>query len=216
MMDSMRGSETEPLSNMKREVEVEHCLLDIIMKRALLIFIFLMIFCGCNNNKESSFSNYEHYDLTGKNIIYHSYFDNNNITNRYAIADITPESYESLLYGLFYQISNDDYILIDKIESDQAMEYICKFQEDKLYVLKTGPEDSGNYEYTLNHEKIVKKKLKFEFSRGFIIRNIKDINKDEIYFYALTNDEETDDSIYVDLKCSLSNYKCELNDQQYN
>ena len=73
-------------------------------------------------------------------------------------------------------------------------------------------ETPGNYEYTLNQEKITKKELIFEFSKGFITRSIKDVNNNEIYYYALINDDSSNNNINVELICSLSTYKCELNE----
>lgn len=180
------------------------------MKRVLLIFISLIILCGCNDKSKNDFSNYEHYNLNGKDVIYHKYIDNNNLTHRYAIADITPDAYEISQYGLFYQISADDYILIDRIESTEKKENISIFYENKLYVISMG-ENPGNFEYTLNREKLEKKELNFKFSKGFLTRNIEKVKEDEIYYYALSNDDLTGNSTYIELKCSLSTYKCELN-----
>lgn len=180
------------------------------MKRLLLILILGICLCGCNKENKNNFSNFEHYDLSGKDAIYHTYVDNN-VMHKYAIADITPDSYELSVYGLFYQVSDNDYILLDKIESTGIKEDIGKFYENKLYVISMG-DTSGNYEYTLNQEKITKEELVFEFSEGFLARSIKDVNKNEIYYKVLTNDENTGSSISVLLRCSLSTYKCEISE----
>ncbi|HIS91133.1 MAG TPA: hypothetical protein IAC20_05695 [Candidatus Faecisoma merdavium] len=181
------------------------------MKKTLLIFVFIIFLCGCNNANENKFSNYEHYDLSGKNLIKYNFVDKNNIMQNYAIADITPDSYEISVYGLFYQVSENDYILLDKIQSNKSKEDIIRFQYNKLYVIGMG-ETPGNYEYILNQEKITKKELIFEFSKGFIIRSIKDVKDNEIYYYALINEDSSNNNINVELICSLSTYKCELND----
>ena len=180
------------------------------MRMLFVILILVICLCGCNNENKNNFSNFEHYDLSKKDAIYHTYV-NNNVMNKYAIADITPDSYEMSVCGLFYQVSDNDYVLLDKIESTAVMDDISKFYENKLYVIGMG-DTPGNYEYTLNQEKITKKELVFEFSKGFLARSIKNVNKNEIYYKVLTNDEDTSNSISIVLRCSLSTYKCETSE----
>lgn len=180
------------------------------MRMLFVILILGICLCGCNNENKNNFSNFEHYDLSKKDAIYHTYADNN-VMNKYAIADITPDSYEMSVYGLFYQVSDNDYVLLDKIESTAIMDDISKFYENKLYVIGMG-DTPGNYEYTLNQEKITKKELVFDFSKGFLARSIKDVNKNEIYYKVLTNDEDTSSSISIVLRCSLSTYKCKTSE----
>ncbi|MDD4706099.1 MAG: hypothetical protein PHS24_02665 [Bacilli bacterium] len=150
--------------------------------------------------------------MSGKDIFTYTYTPEYGVNNTYAIADITPEKSEISIRGLFYKISSDDYILLDKIESSDyrtsANDEYNVFYGNKLYAI-------GKYsspliaEYTLNYEKIVKKELKFEIPetpKGLLIATIDHIQDNYIYLSAFAGYG----SDYEIIKCSLYTYKCEL------
>lgn len=179
------------------------------MRKVIIILLLLVIVSGCGILENNRFSSYKHYDLINEDIMVHSYVDNENITRKYAIADITTKSSEAIIYGLFYQVDKNDYILLETLEISGNANDAIKFHGNHLYTINTGT-NSGNFEYVLDAEKIKKTKLTFEFSSGFLTRSIQNVTGNEIYYYAYTNDETSGNSINVKLKCSLSTYKCEL------
>lgn len=181
------------------------------MKKTLIVFILLLTICGCSNKTENRYDDFEHSNLSGKDIISYTNIDDDGLQHKYAIADITPDSHEIFIYGLFYQISSDDFILLTKIESSIQKEYVTKFYGNKLYVLDQNG-DAYNIEYTLDKEKISKKELNFNFYKGFAPYSINDIQENYIYYSAHTNDDSTGSSISVKIKCSLNTYECELNE----
>ena len=165
---------------------------------------------------ENKYSGYEHYGLTEKNAyIYTFHHDDGKRT--YAISDITPEEYETYLEGIFYEVNEDDYILIEKFDtpnrtikegSISTYHYSNYFYtnnnlEDKLITLR-----STNYvmEYTLKEEKIEKKEINFDYSQINSIPFLKRIEKIEdeyIYFMAQNKNNEE-----LNIKCSLKDYIC--------
>ncbi|HIQ90190.1 MAG TPA: hypothetical protein IAB27_00985 [Candidatus Coprosoma intestinipullorum] len=171
--------------------------------KIFLLSITLILLGGCGSDQ---FKDYEHYDLKGKEVIpYTVHYDDGDAN--YAIADVTKEyKYTELsLYGLFYQVSQDDYILLDTFTPKSSIDSSVKFYNDKLYVITIGA-DSGNYVYNLNKSKYKKEKLKFNFDDHFELTSIKEIENNEIYFsgieYSKTNNKVT-------YRCSLDNDKCE-------
>lgn len=181
------------------------------MKKIVMLLILLLTLSGCNNKNENKYDDFEHHDLSEKDIISYIYIDDDGLQDKYAVADITPKSHEIFVYGLFYQISSDDFILLTKIESSIQKEYATKFYENKLYVLDQSG-DTYNIEYTFDKEKITKKELNFKFYKDFVPYSINDIKENSIYYSAHTNDDSTGYSISIKIKCSLDNYKCELSE----
>ena len=107
------------------------------MKKLILMSIMLLCLTGCNN--EELYADYEHYDLKDKELQYYNCLDDEHIKRTYVVADITPEEYESKLRGLFYQVDEDDYILLDKIDlyyydEGHSRTYNAMY-DNKLYVL---------------------------------------------------------------------------------
>lgn len=184
------------------------------MKKVILLSLFLLCLGGCGGKK--LYADYEHYDLKGKEVQYYECLDDEHIKRTYAVADITPENYESKLRGLFYQVGEDDYILLDKIDlyyydEGHSRSYNAMY-DNKLYVLGE-PESEDIYGdvivYTLNREDFTIKEIDFDFSSlpdkvDLAYRKIKNVDNSYIYFYsAFMNDDD-----YV--KCSLEDYKCEI------
>lgn len=180
------------------------------MKKYCFVLFLMMFICGCDNDNGNELDNYEHYDLRNQyNLITYSYVDENNHTHLYKIADITPEKSEEIINGLFYKISNDDYILIDKIKScNSSSEYKIKkynyFYNNKLYVNRC----SGGVvlEYTLSGINIEKKNLLSKFDSKLMLSSIEKVDDDYVYY---TGYESISGPIHT-TRCSIKNYKCEL------
>lgn len=175
------------------------------MKNLFLLFISLIL-CGCSlgvENIKKSFENYEHYNINDRDlVIYKIYDEENNIEDIYAIAEFAPKENKSSVYGLFYQIAKDDYILLDEIYQLRFIENIVKFYENKLYVLK----DGGIDEYKFDKEKIDKRELKLlRPNSQFIFESLDNIQDGYIFISGEVFLEHIDRS----LKCSLKTYECE-------
>ena len=171
-----------------------------ILALILLCFIFLT---GCGDK----YKNFEHYDLKDKDIMaYTVHFDNGEAN--YAIADISDiVGYTEIqVYGLFYQVSENDYILIDQFSLRNSPEDSVKLYNDELYVLTQG-EDGGSYVYKLNKEKFSKKSIQFKATDIVGPTMIEDIKDGEIYLFGMTFDGKS--NISANFKCSLDTYKCE-------
>ncbi|MDD2518740.1 MAG: hypothetical protein PHG18_02505 [Bacilli bacterium] len=185
-------------------------------KKILISLLSLLTIVLCSTlagyDDKDKYTDYEHYNLNGKDILTYTYVLEYGVNNTYAIADITPEKSEIDIRGLFYKISSDDYILLDKIESSDhhksTSDKYNVFYGNKLFAIGNGSSPLIA-EYTLNYEKIVKKELKFEMPEtpnGLLIRNIDHIKDDYIYLSAFAGYG----SDYEITKCSLDTYKCEL------
>ena len=173
-------------------------------KRILGLFLVcFMFFTGCGDK----YKDYEHYDLKDKDIKdYTVHFDDGDAI--YAIADITDiaQSAEMQVYGLFYQVSENDYILIDQFSLRNSPEDSVKLYNDELYVLTKG-EDGGSYVYKLNKEKFSKKSIQFKATDIVGPTMIEDIKDGEIYLFGMTFDGKS--NISANFKCSLETYECE-------
>lgn len=175
--------------------------------------IMLLCLTGCS--EEELYADYEHYDLKDKELEYYNCLDDEHIKRTYVVADITPEEYESKLRGLFYQVGEDDYILLDKIDlyyydETNSRAYNAMY-DNKLYVLgRPESEDiDGNIiVYTLNREEFSIKEIDFDFSSlpdniDLDYREIKNVDNNYIYF----NNYSMEDNAYI--KCSLKDDICE-------
>lgn len=187
----------------------------------LIVYIFLCSSCAKPKNR---FDEFEHFDLKNKNInSYNFYYDDSIAT--YAIADITFERHdEGGINGLFYKIADNDYILLDEIESCDNQDELYKYEkynyfysddsnnQNKLFVNRC----LGNLllEYTLEGEDFKKVELKFDTSKisnnpleHVIINHIEKVEQQNIYYNAkITNTNNYD----ITIICSLSTYECEL------
>lgn len=179
------------------------------MKKIFMLLIGVILVCGCQN-KENNYDSFKHYELNQSQKDYYNYIDKNGKTEVYVIADITPENYEYKLDGLFYEISNNDYILLDEIENNNSKVFQ---HENKLYV--TACNSMCHYEYTLDKEKTSKKELNFKVSevgKQLTLYEAIDLKDNNIYYRAKMYDSSIDETYwgkeYV-LKCDLKTYKCE-------
>lgn len=98
-----------------------------------------MILCGCENKKSDK---YEHYQLNDSCYNKYVYVSDKNKEEIYALKDMTEEEYQSVVTGLFYKVGNDDYILLDRLESSFKDAFnekkVYQFYQDKLYGLGSG------------------------------------------------------------------------------
>lgn len=179
-----------------------------IIVAGILAFSFINIFFGIVKQfDKDEYEGYEHYNLNNlerEPNYYTLYSEERNNLELYAYGDISKEKNYLMmsLYGLFYNVAKDDYILLDTMDPGIQTGV---FKDDKLYV--TGGELNKIYEYTLNGVKTSKKELKFNYIKNFVPRGIK-VDDENIYLYAETSGETTAIG-YIDLKCSLVNYNCE-------
>ena len=193
------------------------------MIKILIVAIIILLLSGCNSKPKDKFSDFEHhnlskeytdFDFNEEKFLFHTYIGEYGSKDNYVIADITPESYETSLYGLFYQVSHDDYILLFKEENSNYLNQAYKFDGNKLYMLESG-DSSVFYEYTLDHEKVTKKKIETKYSNYMFFYNIEKITENYIYFNGQIfgkDGEKGNDALYSEtekIKCSLSDYKCE-------
>lgn len=128
----------------------------------------MLLLTGCG--KEELYADYEHYDLKDKVVQYYECLDDEHIIRTYAIADITPDPYESHIRGLFYQVGEEDFILLDTIElpyyEEQDSRSYNTIYNNKLYVhgISKSKDVKGDLlEYTLNNEKIILKGIDFQY-----------------------------------------------------
>lgn len=183
------------------------------MKKIIFMCTIMLLLTGCS--EENLYADYEHYDLKGKEVQYYECLDNERIKRTYAIADITPEEYESHLRGLFYQVGENDYILLDTIELPYYEEQNSRgyniIYDNKLYVRgasETAGVNGDALEYTLNREKFTIKEIDFQYptlpeGKDLASLRFKNIDHNCIYLYNYSMGDDT----YI--KCSLEDYTCE-------
>lgn len=170
------------------------------MKKILVISIIcILCFCGCN--KQDKYEGFEHYDLLDRDTtsMSYSFYNDNNQKETYIVTDITPKNSEEIINGLFYEVGENDYILIDSFSScNNSADYKSKadnyFYNNKLYIIRC----SGGivYEYTLNGENTAKKDLSSQI--GIYNASIVDIK--DGYIYIEGKDKK--------IKCSQETYEC--------
>lgn len=172
------------------------------MKKKLLLILFIFGgLCGCtNNNIEDKYSNFVHYSSSD--------FEKTFYNHGYVVATLS--EWEAASHLLLYQISQDDYILLDKIDScrdvisiDSSNTY---FYKDKLYLLRCG--SGAVIEYLLEEEKTKPGKLvNYDTSKiskeKIFISSIEKIENNYIYYTGSTGKSFT-------FKCSLDTNICEL------
>ncbi len=178
------------------------------MKKNVVILLFLILcVCGCENN--SQYTDFKHYNLKNYDITNrYSYVDDDNHKHEYIITDITPENNEERISGLFYKVTDDDYILLDEINSCNSSEaYKNKnqnyFYGDKLYVNRC----SGGVvlEYTLSGSKTSKIDLLSKLDSKLMLTSIKNVDDDYIYYNGSASISSSDEVV----KCSRNSYKCQ-------
>lgn len=179
-----------------------------------IIFVCLLaisvLLTGCNKVKDK----YEHYDLKDKDLNIYTYYTDNQSKEIYALADITPNSYESFLTGLFYKIDDTDYILLETLESSQENAYkknnMYQFYDNKLYGVGNG-NSPMIFEIELLGKESKIKELEFKINdkiNPFLTSSIKSIDKGII---TLAGDIFIGEhSEYKNFECNLKDYECTI------
>ena len=89
------------------------------MKKILWLVPVLLIFiCGCSNEEETR--DFKHYTLQDNDTTSTLYFYTNTNTNQtetYIVTDITPNDSEEIINALFYEVDDNDYIMLDEFSS---------------------------------------------------------------------------------------------------
>ncbi len=182
-------------------------------KKLFLCMIVILLLCACSN--KDKFVDFEHYDLSDKDLNTYSYINDNGRKEAYALADMTPSSYESNLTGLFYKINNNDYILLETLEYSTENAYkkdnIYRFYDNKLYGVGNG-DSPMVFEIELNEENSSIKELEFKINGTensfFGNMSIKNIEDDYITLSGYIFIDEH--SEYKNFVCSLNSYQCEI------
>ena len=177
------------------------------MKRILWLVPILLIFiCGCSNEEETR--DFKHYTLQDNDTTSTLYFYTNTNTNQtetYIVTDITPNDSEEIINALFYEIDDNDYIMLDEFSScsnptdykNQSHNY---FSDNKLYITRC----SGGtvVEYTLDGTNTQKKDL----SNIVNLQNatVKEVKDGYVFFEGKDSSRNT-----KIVKCSQNSYDCE-------
>ena len=177
------------------------------LKKHVIIFLFLIFYvCGCE--KSNQYTNFEHYDLTNYDTTNkYTYVGDDNYKYEYVITDITPESSEERINGLFYKVSDNDYILLDEIKSCNSSEAYKSdkqnyFYGESLYVNRC----SGGVvlEYTLSGSKTAKTDLLSKLDSSFILISINSVDEKYVYYNGSARFSCPSEVI----KCSIEDYTC--------
>ncbi len=180
------------------------------MKRICSIFLLgvCILLGGCTKEKD----NFEHYDLKDKELNLYTYYNNSNQKEVYALADITPENYLSTLTGFFYQVDDDDYILLETLESNKPdaykKDFMYQFYNNKLYGIGNG-DTPMIFEIELQGTKSKMKELKFQVdgqTNHFLTTSIRKVDNDSITISGDIFIDGHDEYKYYD--CSLKDYQC--------
>ena len=178
------------------------------MKKIVLILIVLILLCGCGKEKD----NFEHYPLSDKDFVSYEYINDKGIKEVYALADITPSSHESVLTGLFYKVGEDDYILLETLESSTRNaykeKYMYSFYDNKLYGVGNG-DTASIFEIELNGKKSNIKELNLKYNDSTIIpSSIKSVDEEKISVNAFYFEGEH--SSNGTFSCTLNTLDCSL------
>lgn len=174
-----------------------------------MIVSITLLLSGCN--KKDVYEGLEHYDLsTNTSDIRYIYTtdEKNNKPDTYAYAILDP-SQANPTCGLLYQTEQDDYVLLG--ENDCYDTSGTHQDEDKLYIA-----GFGVTLYKLNKEKTEKEEINLDLTHinkyiDVLYYTLK-LDDDFIYFKA-TSHEKEEWGKELNLKCSLENYTCELDNE---
>lgn len=181
-----------------------------------IIYFCLICACvlltGCAKEKDT----FEHYDLKDKDLNTYVYHSDERGKEIYVLADLTPDNYESSLTGFFYKVDDNDYILLDTLESSHLNAYkkdsMYRFYDNKLYGVGNGNTPLiFEIELKGKNSTIKEIELKVDNKKTFILTpNIKDINKNRITLFGLIFIGEHSEGKYFD--CSLKDFECSIID----
>lgn len=183
------------------------------MKKVLIVglMVVCILLTGCTNDKDT----FKHYDLKDKDLNTYVYYSDTRGKEIYVLSDISSPNAESFLTGLFYKVSENDYILLDTLEFNQKDSYknnnVYQFYDNKLYGVGNG-DSPMVFEVELKGKESKRKEIKYQVNgkiNPFLITSIKEINNDEISYYGYATINEVNSSALI--KCSISKYECNIN-----
>lgn len=179
------------------------------MRRILyFLCIVILLLTGCTKEKD----NFKHYNLNDEDINTYIYHSDVRGKEEYALSDLTTEDM-TITTGFFYKITDNDYILLNTLESSKKDAYSNKeayqFYDNKLYGVGNG--DTPMYfEIELNGKDSYLEEKKFTYNEKNVGPvSIKKIENNYIIFYGYTSTK--DEAILRKyFKCSLNDYKCQI------
>lgn len=139
----------------------------------------------------------------------------------YVVTIFEESGYEDITVGFFFKISQDDYVLLDKINTCNEKEinventyfyYDSNRQNSRLYLQRCM--GNKNIEYILDKEKIIKKELLFDKKiadlkeTSIVFNKIKKVEDNYIYYVGYNVDSVEREELSI--KCSLIDYLCTL------
>ena len=151
----------------------------------------------------------------------YTFHDEYGIPSTYVVTILEERDYEDITVGLFFKISQNDYVLLDKINSCNEKEidventyfyYDSNQQNNKLYLQRCI--GNKNIEYVLDKEKIIKKELLFDKKiadlkeTSIVFNKIKKVEDNYIYYVGYNVDSVEREELSI--KCSLIDYSCTL------
>lgn len=178
------------------------------MKKVFLFFLIICV-CGCSNKNEmSGFKHYQLSNFENDSVKYSYYNEKTHHMDEYIIADITPKDSLLNISGLFYQVDDDDYILLDKFEdgnSNYIFEEYNYFSEEKLYVIRG--HGATIYEYNLNGPNTQKKDLSSKIKIKLYDATVEKVDNGYIFLEGQDGFSSNDQK---HIKCSQKTYDCKI------
>ena len=181
------------------------------MKKRIYLLLIFFLLTGCG--KSDNYASFKHYSLEGKDKINIYYYGRDKEHNTYIFTNIESNDFTSY-NGLFYKVGDNDYILLDKVETcgdkdNYKRKEVAYFYDDKLYYAL----DCKNelYEYKLDGADT--KKINFLEKTDYDIFSLSIQDVDSRYIYLRGREHfELDDREFKNFKCDRSSYKCEMID----
>ena len=104
---------------------------------SLVMLLICLIATGCQKEDDA----YKHYDLKDKDIETYVYYSDKRGKETYALSDLTTGDM-TITTGFFYKVADDDFILLETLESSHNDAYKNKstyqFYDNKLYGVGNG------------------------------------------------------------------------------
>ena len=178
---------------------------------SLVMLLICLVITGCQKEDDT----FKHYDLKDKDIETYVYYSDKRGKETYALSDLTTGDM-TITTGFFYKVADDDFILLETLESSHNDAYknksIYQFYDNKLYGVGNG-NTPMIFEIELKGKESKIKPLEFKIDgkvNPFLTGSIKNIENNSI---TLSGDIFIGEhSEYRYFECSLENYKCSIKD----
>ena len=197
---------------MKKSVLISFIIVIIVI---VLVFGFFNIIKKIENKNNKTYSISQHYKLENfknKDTLFYQYPVSYGQVDRYMFAEMTTMGSESnsFLAGIFLEVADNDYILLDKIEMDleDLLKRNAHFYEDKLYITSFW----FPYVAKLNKDNTKIEKLNFKYldtSNIYLFTSIVKIENNYIYYNAFDSGSGPEDDFSGVVKCNLNSLECE-------